>query len=40
MKSSHWDVLLDSAAARDFDRLDGMIQKRIATVAKSTAENS
>lgn len=30
MKSSHWDVLLDSAAARDFDRLDGMIQKRIA----------
>lgn len=25
-----WDIILDSAAARDFDNLDGMIQKRIA----------
>lgn len=25
-----WDVVLDSAAARDFDRLDGSVQKRIA----------
>ena len=25
-----WDVILDTAAAREFDDLDGMIQKRIA----------
>ena len=25
-----WDVILDSAATREFDDLDGMIQKRIA----------
>jgi len=25
-----WDVHLDSEAARDFDELDGMVQKRIA----------
>lgn len=25
-----WDVILDSAASREFDDLDGMIQKRIA----------